>query len=868
MAEPAAAFDPFAAAGWTTPATNDNGTKPGYSAVVDVEQPYDPTAAPGTPGSETIRSLTGGPAAKDVPPPVAPGTAVAPTSDRAVTLGILNDTLNAAPGYATPAVTTPKEKPAAFDPFAAAGWTADKPGATAPAAIPGAPAIPSSVANQEVRAQPWYQGLHDTLFSPVGTFAGATKEAQHAFTLGLDEIVAPLVPAITDALTSGKPFSQAYDDAAKATRQPRAAFEAEHPTAATGISLAAGAPTAQITAPLFAASAPGAALATRALNAARNVGAGAGVGGATGFTMTDGDIGQRVEGARQGAELGGVLSAVAPTVAAAGSRLNTAVRPGAAIDRLAGGALRDAAALGPNDAVPVPTPSPLPNVPIGVAGGFNSPGLAATERLLNTTDNAGALAERTAQNTGVRDAATGSVPGLTRLADATPVPEAAAAMTEAMQGAHGVLRNEESRLWTTPSMQAVVPDIPAAATRVQRSIAALPARFQSAMTRNADVYNALQDFYNLPATASLHDMNTARSDILAAARSLPPAERFAKAAANTAADAILDAIESNPGLRTNPTALSDYRRARAFTRTLNAAFEQPQFQAMVNATAGNRKGLDPSVVGRGAFNLTRNSERTPGGISNIIGMLDDLRRTWGALSTANAGVALPGLHPSAAFGARAELAQGYRNLIVNSILDAAGSTERDLANNPNLIMNRLSQTIDRNRDWIEASGALNPSQMQVLDRIRDASVMAAKAQSLRGGRGSETFERLTGDRYLDVFLGPMLSRVLPRAGGAIGGAVTEHLAPGFGIGALIGLELAGAGHGTTTMLQNLYAIPRQQLRDRLSEAIRDPAIAADLMRHAGAKVSPATQQWARSMLAEAPTAQAARTLGPEQEAPQ
>jgi hypothetical protein len=163
---------------------------------------------------------------------------------------------------------------------------------------------------------------------------------------------------------------------------------------------------------------------------------------------------------------------------------------------------------------------------------------------------------------------------------------------------------------------------------------------------------------------------------------------------------------------------------------------------------------------------------------------------------------------------------------------------------------------------------MSPAQMDVVDAIRDAAVMAAKREALRGGRGSETFERLIGDRYLDVFLGPVLSRVLPRVGGAIGGAITEHVAPGFGIGALIGIELAGAGHSTTTALQSLYAMPRAALRQRLNEAIRDPAIAADLMRRAGSSVSPQTKQWARSLLAMEPAATAARTLGPTQGATQ
>ncbi len=888
MADAATTFDPFAANGFVP--VNDNGQKPGLSPVIDIggETNIDPAAQPGTAGSGTIASQVGGPPTPNPAPlTVPPGTPIQRITPRTdpVELGLLNDTLDASPGApAAPSATAPEPtKTTAFDPFAANGFVksdttpatvpaTSETSTTAPATAPptdpvvkmlGGPYPPST--SPEFAALPWDQRLKasfvDAFLDPANTRLAAGQSASHGATMGYDEDAVPAVSAAIDSLTKGVPFAPAYDQARQEMKANRIAFEKQNPVTGTALELAGGLASTPVTAPLFG---PGASF----MGVGRNIIAGAGLGAAAGFGQTEGDTSQRLQGARQGAEMGGVLSAAAPTIGAVGTRLNTALRPNAAIDNLAGGALRDAAGLSPTDAVPTPTPSPLPNMPIGVAGGFNSPGLASTERLLNTTDNTGALVERTAQNQAIQTAATGTVPGLPRLAEPATVSDAATEMTNAMQGAHGVLRDEERRLWTTQPMQTVQPDIPAAVARVQRTIGGLPARFQNAMTRNADVYNALQDFYNLPKNASLHDMNSARSDILAAARGLPASERFARTAATSAGDAILDAIESNPGLRANPQALSDYRRARTYSRRLNDAFEKPQFQAMVNAQPGNRKGLDPAVVGRKAFNLTTASEKTPGGVNHILGMLDDLRRTWGSLATANAGMPLPGLSPAAAFGARAELAQGYRNVIINSMLDAASSTERDLSGKPNIIMNRLSETIDSNRGWIQRSGAMSPAQMDVVDAIRDAAVMAAKREALRGGRGSETFERLIGDRYLDVFLGPVLSRVLPRVGGAIGGAITEHVAPGFGIGALIGIELAGAGHSTTTALQSLYAMPRAALRQRLNEAIRDPAIAADLMRRAGSSVSPQTKQWARSLLAMEPAATAARTLGPTQGATQ
>lgn len=728
-------------------------------------------------------------------------------------------------------------------------------------------AIPPQIAPQELRSQPWYQGLHDTLFSPVGTFAGATQEAQHAFTLGLDEIAAPLIPAITEALTSGKPFTQAYDEQVQRMRQPRAAFEQDHPTAATAISLAAGLPTAELSAPLFAA-APAASTIGKIGNVVRNVGAGTAVGAGTGFTMTDGDINARLAGARQGAEVGGALSTLAPVVAGGAQRVMTAARPFAAIDPIAGNVLRERAGLGPTDAVPTPEAAPIPNLQIGAGGAFNNPGLAAQERITNATDDVGALAQRTANNQAIRDAATTAQPGGVRLATPTTTPDASASVVTALQKAHGILKDEEGRLWTKPELANMTPDLDALHARVRRSIGALPARFQQAIERNPDVRNALADLYALKPGATLADVNQARSGILEASRSLPYSERFAKRAADDAARAVLDGIESNPAMRGNPAALAAYQKARDFTRNMHDALGKPQFQRMLQATEGNHKGLDPGALAGEMFKFARGTERTPQGIAKITGMLDDVRRQWGALATANAGVPLPGLSPASAFAARAELAQGTRDFIIHSMLDSAASNVRDQAGRQNVMMNALSDFIDTNMGWISRAKVFSPEQIDLLKDIRDASVMAQRIANLRGGAGSETFERLKGDRYIDAFMGPFLGRVTGVGTGALAGAVATHLFGEAGIGGMIGMEIGGAvaGHAAgQSLLQRLYAAPRAALMDRLTEAIRDPKIAEDLMKKAGQQVSPQTKQWARSVLAMAPVAEAARTLPAQSE---
>lgn len=853
MAGPAAQFDPFAAAGWTSaPATNDNAT----------------AAPPSTPSSDDLAGV--------------PIVHIRPAASYSGTTAVR---VPAAPPLATPdldatmarlrAGQPPATAPDANDPFVAAGWVGGS------AAIPPPPAsqIPATTAPPPPPRPAWYQPIHDAVRGVVQSFQavppegsgplaavpgqGATQSLQHGFTMGLDEILAPLIPAAAESAATGKPFSQVYDDVVQQMRKPRAEFEQSHPYAATALSLAGSLPTAELTAPLFS-GVPAATRVGQAVNLARNIVAGGAAGAAGAFGMTDGDIQARLRGAESGAELGGGLSAFAPVAGAVATRLNTALRPNAAVDPLAGAVLRERAGLAPGAPTPAPEAPALPGMPLGVGGAFNSPGLAAQERLVNATDDAGAIAQRTAQNASIRDAAAAlptGAPGAT-----LPEPaEASANAVRSLQRAHGVLKDEEERLWTAPALNAARPNAPLIRERVRQAIAALPQRFQQAIERNADVRNALADLERLGPNATLADVNQARSDILAASRALPYAERFAKRAADDAGRAMLRAIESDPALRTNAAAMAAYQRARDFTRNMHEALEKPQFQRMLQAIDGNRKGLDPGTLANEMFKFAAGTERTPQGLQRVLGMLDDVRRTWTGLAAGNAGVPLPGLTPAAAQAARTELAQGAREFVVSKMLDAASSNVRDQAGAQNLLMNKLSDWIDTNRTWIGRSGLFSQPQLDLLDRIRDASVQAQRTANLRGGAGSETFERLKGDRYIDAFMGPFLGRVSGVGMGALAGALATHLFGEAAIGGMIGTEIVGAAAGHAygpTLLQRIYAVPRARLMERLNEAVRDPALAADLMRRAGEQLSPATRAWARSLLASAPAEQAARTLTP------
>lgn len=772
----------------------------------------------------------------------------------------------AAPATAPPEPGTPAAKP--FDPFEAAGAP---PLATAGAAS-GTTAEPgkvvgvgqTSAATQELREQPWYQGLWDAFRTADTTMAGLPASFSHGATMGFEEVATPILPALvrwSTAKATGAPisFTDAYEEASKRMSAPRKEFTEEHPDLAYSAELAGGLANTPAVKPLFAGARAAKTLGTRAIDAGRNIAASAALGAGAGFGMTDGTFDQRLENARQGAVLGGALGTGIPAAVAGVGAVRRALTPKAQVNRLAGEVLQQQTPGGVGGVPPTPATAPIPHFPLDSGAAFNDPGLAAMTRQANTVDNAGAVAQRTAQSNAIRGAATTAQAGGTRLGTGRSASEAAASFGNAVRDASDVIRQEEERLWTKPTIAAKALDMPTLKQQVARAVAALPERFKAVIARTPDLGAALEDLANLSPNATLADVNAVRSDLLGTARSLPADQRFAKRVANTAAEALLKAVESNPALRTDAQAWSDYVRARNFTAKKWDVLGNAPFQNLINPTKyGNTNADTRSLISKlFGFGDKNAGEAVPGGIAKLGSFLDDIRRTWGGLHTA--GQTPPGMfQPSAAFGAKADLGTNARDMIISSMLDTATSVERGAAGEQHYLLNKLSDWIDTNRGWLDRSGLLSSDQADLLGRIRDAAVMGARTENLRGGKGSETFERLMkhDGRWVDVFSHPMLTMGVGAAGGIAGQWFGE-----FAIGAMVAM---GMERSAGAMLQRLYAIPRGELQQKLLEATRNPAIAHDLMQKANAanakKLSPDTLNWMRTLLSEQPAAQTARAL--------
>lgn len=451
----AAPFDPLAAAGFSQgsdgayqPPAAGPSQQPSLVPVYGANGQWIGYQRPAgwSPPATSPEGQSGGGAA--TPPPAPTPANVAPTG--AVPA--------AAPVAGAPAATIDvsggEPPPRAFDPLAAAGFQQAPTGAyLAPGEQPPAAVAPSEQAarqlpGQEVRNTPWYRPL-------VENIKGAVGSLEHGMSLGLDEIVDPIIPAIVESQRTGKPFTQAYDEQVAKQRVPRTEFQAEHPAAATAITMAGQVPAMVEASPLFGTAAPAASLASKAATLGRNVAASTGVGAGTGFTMTDGDLAARAHGAGEGAAIGAALGPVGDVVTGVGRAIGSPMKtigplinPDAAGQRMAGQVLRETAGT----PAPAMQSAPTPGVALNTPQASGNAGLASLLDTINAGDVPGMKAEQSAQNQGLLAA----VPQSTAAATAGgPEPAAAAASAKAesaVRAARDVIKTEERRVWNTPAL--------------------------------------------------------------------------------------------------------------------------------------------------------------------------------------------------------------------------------------------------------------------------------------------------------------------------------------------------------------------------------------------------------------------------------
>lgn len=910
MADPA--FDPFAAAGWTS--------APPAAAIAPPAAA--PAAAPATNDNPVpVTSPSGQWTGYTTPGFSVPDTGVAPSSTvidvsgartgKAPPVKIVPATPPAAPVAVTPAPQSnaPRSTPTEpFDAFKEAGWT------TAPAAAGPAPAGPAPVATgqatppaaatppaepmhpilqQELHNQPWYQPMKDA----VQDVQGGAQEAVHHLTAGFDEIALPIPAAIQKSFTQGIPFSQAYDQAVAEQRVNRKQFEALYPQTSEAIGAAADMGPAFAASPLFGISKAGAGILPRAVNYARNIIAGAGAGAVSGFGMTEGDVGARLQGAEEGAAVGGAIPAVAPIITgpatAVGKAVYRAATPNTQAALTAGKILNEAADEGGGPATF--RPSPIPGAPLDVGQSSGNAGLASLVDSRDAANQAAFKAKETAQNQAIID----HLPGPPRAAGTSAsnvAPEQAATRGSAravkgVEQLHAASDKEEKRLWNTPAMRAPSVSTQHSKDLVQQAVDRLKATTPGLHDayEKSELAGVTRDLLAMPEKTSANELNSIASRYKAVLRS-----RTASGAEKAAARELIGAAEkglwdapevagrlattvttpahieyhaqpdgttvpvhiaakttTTPAVKPIPGLVQDMNRARVFTKREAEVLGYNSFGAIMARNSFGNRTVVPGTAMNSFFDFANGVEK-PGLIQNTDKFLNDIKASWLRLNQAGGQ-----FDPAHIDMAKADIKEGLQQFITSKMLAATSSGNLDARGNQLVSAMKLSDWLGNNIDMLERTGAFSRPQMDAFRRVLDYARLLNQGNNLGKMKGAATYSRLTNEKkWLDLFMSPILGTVVhtgisAAAGAGIGTLFGGPGVEGFGLGAILGSIEGGVGH---QVLRGIYNTSRRRALEKLDEAVSDPVIARDLMQKAtrAATFSPRTKAWIKSWMSLAP----------------
>jgi len=495
----------------------------GGTAIVPSAQPATPTAQTasqpsGQTGVQFLSSGSSGPVGAPGPAAPAPG---APIADP----------------YASLPSTAPPPPPDAY-----AGLPNPPPEArTAP---PG-PAIPPAFQNQSVQSRPWYKDMADDV-------AGAMGSLTHGMSLGLDEILDPLVPAIMDSLQTGKSFTDAYDDQVARTRAMRENFEGRYPGTGTALELAGQLGPSAMMSPLFKVPGAGASAVENATAMARNVAASSAVGGASGFTMTPGNVQQRVQGAEQGAAVGAVAEPAAALTTGTIGALRRVVNPGGQIPRVVGQTVRENF----GGAVPTVQPAPVPSIPLTLPEATGSPEAASALDTLNNLQVAESKRQQSGQNQAGLNVLMGRAAGEPALHAGQPgtdtptdiASRGSALATRGAQSAGKIVASEEHRLWNKPSLtEPNVSSITAKdyVARAVRTMRREEPGLELAIDDSPALKRTIEQLNRMPEKAAANQLNAISSRFRRIARS-PGEAADVKLVASRLADAVQDGMANAP----------------------------------------------------------------------------------------------------------------------------------------------------------------------------------------------------------------------------------------------------------------------------------------------------------------------------------
>lgn len=247
-----------------------------------------------------------------------------------------------------------------------------------------------------------------------------------------------------------------------------------------------------------------------------------------------------------------------------------------------------------------------------------------------------------------------------------------------------------------------------------------------------------------------------------------------------------------------------YKEARAATRAMKETFDQPP--AVRKALGVDSHGADRVPESAMADHFIRSGK----------GAQEDFNAYLKAISIKDPKTGITSYDPDALKAAQDAFAQKFIKQVTNAGVDAQGET---------LVSPAKMQKFLTDYRHIINSPAFEPAQRDLISRIAKATQMASRSAAAKPpGGGSDTFQKLSGDRFIDALVGPHASKLLgvaSKVGGAVWGALEEGK-----MGAMMGFM---GGEKVGGLLNDLYKAPRDKVVSIITEAMHDPQLAKDLM---------------------------------------
>jgi hypothetical protein len=266
---------------------------------------------------------------------------------------------------------------------------------------------------------------------------------------------------------------------------------------------------------------------------------------------------------------------------------------------------------------------------------------------------------------------------------------------------------------------------------------------------------------------------------------------------------------------------------------LNTLLAKPNVQEKLTAAFGDHQGfqkfrqqaaeiLNPQTdIGKATARDRAGNFKLPGsGVADQFirtgkGAPEAFKSYLDAISTKDAAGKVT-YDPDGLKAAQDAFTQKFLSSVTNSGVDANGQQ---------LVSPAKMQKFLGDYGHVINSPAFTSDQRSLIQRIAQATKMASRTANARPpGGGSDTFQKLQGDKFIDALVGPgaaKLTGVVSKVGGAAMGALEEGK-----MGAVMGFM---GGEKAAGLLNDLYKAPRDKVVGLITEAMHDPDLAKTLM---------------------------------------